>query len=300
MIGTIIFLGVFVLIIFLIYFLVKRFLKNERNNQTLFGEVIGFSKKFSELKFFMLKEKKEEDESNVQENKADKKGGSAEGGKTKIKIRENKKTKKNSEVFDDEDYFEEEFKKEEKKEKFSGDKKGSFVIYTITDVISKIKDKEISGILKYLQKMNYDIEKDLLNREFSSKEELRKFLKQYLVTFLRNQTDFLKEKISFFRRKGKDVQYEWFKALRISLKIKIFEASFTRRDFERVIKNIKNIEESLKKYDDVLKKQEEQRKNAVKEKKTKLSREETGGEQPQGIKESKKESESDSGNPVKK
>jgi len=128
--------------------------------------------------------------------------------------------------------------------------KKTFKIFNLKGISKTLKDEELISILEYLEKRNYQIKKEILNKEFSSETELYEFLKEDLINFLKNEYTSLKEKISLLRKHGKDVNYEWLKLLMIPSKISIFESNLSRKDFDKVIKIIDSLEDELKKYEE--------------------------------------------------
>jgi hypothetical protein len=160
-------------------------------------------------------------------------------------------------------------KKKEEKQKVVNE---TFKISDLTEVAERLKDKEFVSILAYLGERGYQIKKEILNKEFNSNEELYEFLKEDLLNFLRSEYGALKEKVSLIRRKGKDVEYEWLKLMMIPSKINIFKSTLKRKDFNKVINLIEDLERKLKKYDELFEKKVSPKKPSKEANKPSLSK----------------------------
>lgn len=79
-----------------------------------------------------------------------------------------------------------------------------------------------------------------------SKKELVTTLQQEIIAHLRERYENLTSKITEERKKGKDVSYEWIKSMSIPLKIKMYEATLTKKDFYKIKKLLDDLETDLK------------------------------------------------------
>jgi hypothetical protein len=135
-------------------------------------------------------------------------------------------------------------------EKFKGEKKTAITFTSLNEILEKVNDKEISSILEYLKSENIStLYKLILNRTFESMEDFLKFLLQELVIFLKDEYNNLKTKISELRKGGEDVDDPSLRLMSVPLKIRIFESSFLKKDFDNVIRLIEGVKIELKTYD---------------------------------------------------
>lgn len=262
---TLIILAIIFLIIFIILFLIiKKLFKFKSSTGNLFGSsVFGFFKKFSERSPLLGGEDKGKKKISKEAEEKQK----VIFKKTKEKRDEDKKreSKKQSSEKQDSGFKKEKLtlKGEErngnktlrdlgKKEKITKKSKGKgeliIRIGGFEDASNLIKNEDIRSILKYLKSKNYSIEKLLKDRKFDSKKELIKFLKEILVSFLNDEYNELKGKVSTLRKKGVDESHIELRLMSVPLKIKLFEASFHKKDFDKVINLTDSIEQELKKY----------------------------------------------------
>ncbi|GEM_PF-5790489 len=109
-------------------------------------------------------------------------------------------------------------------------------IKDIDSLSKKLKDETSVYILEYLRKKDYAlVDKLFLGKTFGSEKELEKYLKEETVKLLLLEVDSLKARVSELRKKGGDINYSDFQIMPIPLKIKLFSASFDRKDFDRII-----------------------------------------------------------------
>jgi hypothetical protein len=117
-----------------------------------------------------------------------------------------------------------------------------------SDIFLYLKNKEVIDVLRYLESKkiiflkNYNYEKI-----FKDEKEIEEYLKSSLITYLNDNYEDLKVKISDLRRKGKDVQQLSLNLMSIPLKIKIFKASFSQKDLDVVLNRLEEIKDKLKK-----------------------------------------------------
>lgn len=161
-------------------------------------------------------------------------------------------------------------KNKEDKQKLKGEKKKGIVVRVdnLDELAKRLKNKNIEYVLQYLKKENYSLlEKIFLKKTFESEKEFVDYLKEEIVVFLESQCNGLKDRISYLRKKGKDVKDMEFKVLSIPLKIRVFQASFESKDFDKVINLLTNLDEELKKLENVetVKNPEKDKTNEVKQ-----------------------------------
>jgi len=132
-------------------------------------------------------------------------------------------------------------------------KRGDKVIIKITNfeqLLKMVNDKKVAEILQYLKKKDYIfIKKRILNRNFESEKEFNQFLREEVANFLKGWHDDLKGRTSDLRKSGKDIGTMGFKLMSIPLKIRLFEASFYKKDFDKVVTMLEKMQESLENYE---------------------------------------------------
>jgi len=114
----------------------------------------------------------------------------------------------------------------------------SFIrIANFQDLFNRVKDKEAKKILSYFKDKDDSLMLEkFLKRNFASEKELIDYLKEGVINFLKENHIDLKDRISEFRKKGIDVTNLSLKIMAIPLKIKLFASSFSKKDFDKVIK----------------------------------------------------------------
>lgn len=154
---------------------------------------------------------------------------------------EEKKTKEEKEVNDNTDKLnktsnEEKFKFKlvDSKYKIIDDKMMSF-----DEIYKSLGNSDASEIIKFFENNNIDLIKNLFrDKKISSSEELEKLLRSGIIDFLKDQLEDLKFKVSQARKSGRAIGDAEFIIISIPLKIKIFSATFTKKDFDVVIKKL--------------------------------------------------------------
>lgn len=123
-------------------------------------------------------------------------------------------------------------------------------IRDFNDFIHSLEDDDLKKILQYLKNYNETfIDKLVTHQRFSTREELFTFLREELINFLNAEYEDVKSTISSLRRKGKDVSEVSLQLMAVPLKIKIFSASFSERDFYFVLKLLDAIHQRLPEQD---------------------------------------------------
>ncbi len=89
-----------------------------------------------------------------------------------------------------------------------------------------------------------DIRKIQINEEFENN------LKQKINDYLKEKNQDLNERFSELRKKGEDLGVLNFKLVMIPLKIKVFMASYNKKDAENVLRRINEIETEINKIKD--------------------------------------------------
>jgi hypothetical protein len=149
------------------------------------------------------------------------------------------------------------------------------VIKDLDYIIEFSKDPLLKEIILDFNKVYPEFSnKVVTERNFSKPEESSEHLKQYLFNFLNDIYQNIKYKISEFQKNGLEVNEIRIKSMSIPLKIKIFKANFSKKDFDLVIRLIDNAEKDIKivdeklKIDEEIKKQEEIKKDELTKKNT--------------------------------
>jgi hypothetical protein len=109
--------------------------------------------------------------------------------------------------------------------------------------INRLSDPKLKETLLFIKskgliKINYDFKAE-------SETELEYYLKEEISNFLNDRYNDVHEKVSELRKKGKDLKVITFKIMQIPLKIKTFLATCERKDFERILQRIGEIEKEV-------------------------------------------------------
>jgi hypothetical protein len=259
-----------IVIIFLIGLFFLIFFKKIRIN--LFGKIMGFFNKEKLSSSIIAKDLI---------GKGDKKNTYLEDSKKESDLKE-KKTSENREAKKEEKIAEEVNRKEVKKEIkraemkhivkknkkentkpevslnliSNGNNKKEGILHEkkltneekIQYLMDRIDDKNILNIMEYLKERNFSLE----NISFSSDktEDLMTLLKNHILNLLKNRYETLKSQITELRKKGDDLSSVSLELMSVPLKIKIFQASFDKSDFIKVVGILDNVESEVKKIAD--------------------------------------------------
>lgn len=120
-------------------------------------------------------------------------------------------------------------------------------ITNFKQLIDSLNDNDLKDILNYLEDLKLDfIDNEIITKNFLSIKDLIEFIKNELSNYLKDKYNNLKSDISDLRKKGKDMTDLSLKLLSIPLKIKIFESSFSRKDFSNCLDLMMKIEQEIK------------------------------------------------------
>jgi len=112
----------------------------------------------------------------------------------------------------------------------------------------KIENKDLESIFKYIKINKKELAKKILDRKFPKQEAFDEFLKESIIQFLKDEVDDLKSKISGFRKQGDDMSHLSIKLMKVPLKIKVFQVSFKKEDFDKVVKILDGVKKGLEGY----------------------------------------------------
>jgi len=116
-------------------------------------------------------------------------------------------------------------------------------------ILSELKTTDLGFILDSLKKEDYDfLVRKLAQSNFYSKNEFIKYLIEELSNMLREAYKELYYRISKLRKAGKKVSTLDFKLMSVPLKIKVFEATCSKKDFEKVINLMRDIDLVLNEF----------------------------------------------------
>lgn len=261
----------FIGLIFLIILIFFKYFYHKRTRKTLFGDSAPYYFKgiIKRLNPFLIVRKKgkefklrkqegtelnkelvvfdDKEEESPSEPREEKPAVEEEGFQQKITI--SKKPEKKQIVIDGEERERllRKYKPRESSEKIPH-KKGLLIkIDDLNSLSKKLNDKDMVYVLDYLKKENYSlIEKLFLGKTFDSENEFIEYLKEEIARFLESEVNLLKNRLSDLRKKGIDVSELTLKVMSIPLKIKIFSASFNKKDFDRVVFMINKMDSEIK------------------------------------------------------
>jgi hypothetical protein len=111
------------------------------------------------------------------------------------------------------------------------------------NLLSKLKDNSLKECLLFLiSESMVDVKKINLNGEIE--ENVKKDIEEAIKDKYKN----IEENFSEIRKEGKDLGVLNFKLMIIPLKIKVFLATYEKKDAENVLKRMKEIEGELIKF----------------------------------------------------
>jgi len=114
-------------------------------------------------------------------------------------------------------------------------------------VLKELKNTDLGLILDSLKKEQFSfLINKLMKLNFASKSEFIKSLNEDLVNLLLEANNELKERLSSLRKKGKNVKSIDLRIMTVPLKVKIFSATYSKKDFDKVIEIMKGIDAELK------------------------------------------------------
>lgn len=118
-------------------------------------------------------------------------------------------------------------------------------------VLEEIKKTDLGAILLSLEKEEYSlVVEKIMKLNFVSKKDFVKTLCEELVNLLREANKELGFRASKIRKKGKNIRDVELKLMSVPLKIKIFEATYTKKDFDKVIFLMESLDKALGLYED--------------------------------------------------
>jgi hypothetical protein len=147
--------------------------------------------------------------------------------------------------------------KEESIKKTSGENKANagLKVNSFEDIYKFLENSgnsgslKISEIVRYFEMNNLKLINSMDNGpRFSSPADFEASIKNNIINFLNNQYEDLMYKLSQLRKNGKNVRDAEFILLSIPLKIKLFSVTFSKKDFDLVIKKIESIKVLIKDY----------------------------------------------------
>lgn len=243
-----------VVILFLIFLLIRRYLKGREIKNRLFGEGLpiflkGFIKKLNP--FLIVKKKTESIELNIPKADAGESDainiqkGSRKKGEPKSDLSleaRNIKGKRNVTNVP----VTKAQKAKAKKKTFP--KSAVLIkIKNLEELSKRLKNKDLIYILDFLKKEDYALlERLFLGKQFKSQSEFINYFKEEFVRFLNSEVNILKGRLSDLRKKGKDVSQLDLKIMAIPLKIRLFAATFSKKDFDKVTNLLKEADDALK------------------------------------------------------
>ncbi len=119
-------------------------------------------------------------------------------------------------------------------------------IEKLVDIIKNLSDHQIEEILKHYFE-NFESNKfGVILQRSKSPRDVTNLLKSETIKGLEWEYDRIKENVSIARRKGIDTKSEELKLLSIPHKIKMFQATFEKKDFYKVRDLLIEIENSLR------------------------------------------------------
>lgn len=111
--------------------------------------------------------------------------------------------------------------------------------------INKIEDEKLKETLNFVKSNNLIRLNPKIN--FENTSEAEDYFREELGNFLNEKYNDVHEKVSEIRKEGKEATVITFKLMMIPLKIKMFLATCGKKDFEKVLKIISEIEKEIPK-----------------------------------------------------
>ncbi len=117
-------------------------------------------------------------------------------------------------------------------------------------ILKSLKKTDVGLILNSLKKEEYSFIADkLFKMNFDSKKDFLKTLKEELGALLKEANKELKFRVSKIRKTGKNVKNLDLDLMSVPLKITLFEATILKKDFDKVVNLMKEIDKSIKSYE---------------------------------------------------
>jgi hypothetical protein len=113
--------------------------------------------------------------------------------------------------------------------------------------MDKIYDEKLKETINFVKSKN--LIKLNSNINFEDYKEAENYFKEELGAFLNGKYSEVHEKVSEIRKIGREATVLTFKLMMIPLKIKIFLATCEKKDFEKVLNMISEIEREISKWE---------------------------------------------------
>ncbi len=123
-----------------------------------------------------------------------------------------------------------------------------------SQVNSFIPLKDILNGGDYSDIANFLAQKGMINLDqkkvFRTEQEAKEFMKSEIISMFNNKYLAIKEKISYYRKKGVDVHVLTLDSMRIPLKIKLLKSDFRKVSMEKVIEVIDNVQKEINRLEE--------------------------------------------------
>lgn len=104
----------------------------------------------------------------------------------------------------------------------------------LIDIINNLKDEQIQELLDHYHKSLETDKLTLILKKADTPQDVINLLKSETINALKDEYERIKTLIGQARRKGHNVNAEWLALMKVPSKIKMFAATFRKKDFEKV------------------------------------------------------------------
>ncbi len=130
------------------------------------------------------------------------------------------------------------------------EKEKSFSFRNFDNLISKLNNQDITGVLKVLKnKYPNFLSKGFFGGSFKSKKEVNELLEEEIISVLEDEYLDLKRRMSFLRKKGKKLVYTGWKLMFVSSKLKSFKSNINKKKLERILSLMDWVSKVLKTFE---------------------------------------------------
>lgn len=111
------------------------------------------------------------------------------------------------------------------------------------DYLDKVKNPKLKEMVLILESKGI-----MKVKKINSEADAEEIIKQEMKDSLQNKIQDLNETFSELRKRGIDLSIFNFKLVILPLKLKVFLATYEKKDLENILKRIDEIDKEIKKY----------------------------------------------------
>lgn len=115
----------------------------------------------------------------------------------------------------------------------------------LIDILNNLKDEQIKELLDHYHKSLENDKLTIILKKADTPQDVINLLKSETINALKDEYERIKVLIGQARRKGKNVNAEWLEIMSMPSKIKMFAATFKKKDFLKVRETMLEIERKV-------------------------------------------------------